>query len=184
MGNTMLILKKNSKGDMRNSRAVTPTPPPCTSEETMLENTRNKHRDKLVLLQKNQQVLEREVTALKFGDVFGGSLEADRKEILLQSTWLSKDISRSLSGKPLKEIVLLCDKRKGPTLLNIQLNNGGGKKWSVLPGKGKKTFSAAGTCAVNISIKQRTTDQCSHPMQVLLCAKMQGTLFFYEQAAF
>lgn len=137
MGNTMLILKKTSKADMRNSRAVTQTPPPCTSEETM-ENTRNKHRDKLVLLQKNQQVLEREVTALKFGDVFEGSLEAGRKEILLQSTWLSKDISRSLSGKPLKEIVLLCDKRKGPTLLNIQLNNGGAKNGQFYQGKEKK----------------------------------------------
>lgn len=57
MGNMMLILKKKSKGDMRNSRKVTLTPPLCTSEETILENTRNKHRDKLVQLEKNQQLL-------------------------------------------------------------------------------------------------------------------------------
>lgn len=138
MGNTMLILKKNSKGDMRNSRAVTLTPPLCTSEETMLENTRNKHRDKLVLLQKNQQVYKGKSRLSNLVMFLEGVWKQAEKEILLQSTWLSKDISRSLLAKPLKEIVLPCDKRKGPTLLNIQLNKGGAKNGQFYQGKEKK----------------------------------------------
>lgn len=65
--------------------------------------------------------------ALSFGDIFGESLEAGRKEITC-SPLGCPEIFQSLSAKPLKETVLPCDKRKGPTWLNIQLNNGMAKK--------------------------------------------------------
>lgn len=48
----------------------------------------------------------------------------------------------------------------------------------------KKQSSAGGTCAINILMKPSLTDQCSHPMQVLLCSKMQGTHFFLNKLAF
>lgn len=118
MRNIMMILKEKFKGGMKNSRSVTLTPPPCTSEETILENTGINWSccRRINRFCKGKSRRSNLVTFLE-----GVRKQAEKRD--LQSTWLAKDISQSLSAKALEETVLPCDKRKGATWLNIQLNN-------------------------------------------------------------
>lgn len=136
MGNMMLILKKKSKGDMRNSRKVTLTPPLCMSEETILENTRNNiginwsNWRRINSFCKGKSWLSHLVT-------FWRESGSRQKRDNCCSPLGCPKIFQSLSAKPLKETVLPCDKRKGPTWLNIQLNNGMAKNDRFYQGKEK-----------------------------------------------
>lgn len=172
---------------MRNSEAVTLTPPPCTSAGTILENTRNKYRDKPVLLQRINGFCKGKSWLPHLVIFWEGVWKQSEKRYFEKRDFCSPlgcpKIFHGLSANPPTEIVLPCDKRKGPTWLNIQFNNGVAKP-VIFTRERKKHSSAAGTCATNILIKLSLTNQCSHPLQVLLCLKMQGMHFFLNKSSF
>lgn len=123
MGNMMLILQKKPKGDMRNNRAVTLAPPPCTSAEAILETHGTNsgvtwtHRRAAGSLGKGKPWLSSPVTFLE-----GVWTRAEKRH--LYSPLACPKTFPSPPVKPLKEIVSPCDTRKGPTQLNMRLHNG------------------------------------------------------------